>query len=115
MAASRTSRTCGCRVRSRPMSVPSRSVAGMPAVRPSRPTKECDGSRADPHVGVATPVFRDPRCARLDAGWCAMARALILAILCAFATPAVVHADDVGPQAIETYLERGRKLFDDQE
>ncbi|NVB79176.1 MAG: hypothetical protein HOV81_12315 [Kofleriaceae bacterium] len=44
-----------------------------------------------------------------------MARALILAILCALAAPAIVHADDVGPQAIETYLERGRKLFDDQE
>jgi hypothetical protein len=44
-----------------------------------------------------------------------MARALILAILCAFAAPAIVRADDVGPQALETYLERGRTLFDDQE
>jgi hypothetical protein len=40
-----------------------------------------------------------------------MARALII-LLCLAAT---VHADPVGPAAIETYLARGQKLFDDQE
>ena len=40
-----------------------------------------------------------------------MARALIIVLL-VFA--GVAHADD-GPQAIETYLARGQKLFDDQE
>jgi len=42
-----------------------------------------------------------------------MARALILVMLVVAAVPA--RADDVGPAAIETYLERGHKLFDDQE
>ena len=41
-----------------------------------------------------------------------MARAVILLLLLAFA--AVAHAD-VGPQAIETYLARGQKLYDEQE
>lgn len=42
-----------------------------------------------------------------------MARALIILLL-AFVT--VAHADTpVGPQAIETYLARGKKLFDEQE
>ncbi|HEV7557130.1 MAG TPA: hypothetical protein VGO00_16800 [Kofleriaceae bacterium] len=41
-----------------------------------------------------------------------MARALILVLL-VMVVPA--RADDVGPAAIETYLERGHKLFDDQE
>jgi hypothetical protein len=40
-----------------------------------------------------------------------MARALIILLLLATA----VHADPVGPAAIETYLARGQKLFDDQE
>ncbi len=42
-----------------------------------------------------------------------MARALILVLACLVAAPAL--ADDVGPQAIETYLERGRRLFEEQE
>lgn len=45
-----------------------------------------------------------------------MARALILALVAVVAAPSsVAFADDVGPQAIETYLERGRKLFEEQE
>jgi hypothetical protein len=40
-----------------------------------------------------------------------MARALII-LVCMAAT---AHADVVGPAAIETYLARGQKLFDDQE
>jgi hypothetical protein len=43
-----------------------------------------------------------------------MARALILAALALAATPRA-FADDVGPQTIEQYLERGRKLFEEQE
>ena len=43
-----------------------------------------------------------------------MARALIvIALVCSVSH--VAHADDAGPQAIETYLQRGQKLFDDQE
>ena len=42
-----------------------------------------------------------------------MARALILVLACLVAAPAL--ADDVGPQPIETYLERGRRLFEEQE
>src|SRR6478736_2939592 len=41
-----------------------------------------------------------------------MARALIIFALL-FCS--VARADDVGPQAIETYLERGKKLFEEQE
>lgn len=41
-----------------------------------------------------------------------MARAVIILLL-AFA--AVARADEVGPQAIETHLVRGQKLFDEQE
>lgn len=41
-----------------------------------------------------------------------MARALIIVLL---VFVGVVHAEDVGPQAIETYLERGKKLFEEQE
>jgi hypothetical protein len=45
-----------------------------------------------------------------------MARALILALACALAaSPTLALADVVGPQAIETYLDRGRQLFDEQE
>lgn len=40
-----------------------------------------------------------------------MARALVILLLMCN----VVRADDVGPQAIETYLERGKKLFEEQE
>jgi hypothetical protein len=40
-----------------------------------------------------------------------MARALVILLLMA----GVVHADVVGPAAIETYLVRGQRLFDDQE
>src|SRR5512139_482010 len=46
-----------------------------------------------------------------------MARALVIVWLwfaLLFASTAA-RADDVGPQAIETYLERGKKLFEDQE
>jgi hypothetical protein len=43
-----------------------------------------------------------------------MARALIALVVVALAATSV-RADDVGPAAIETYLERGHKLFDDQE
>lgn len=42
-----------------------------------------------------------------------MARALVIMALLLFGS--VAHADDVGPQAIETYLERGKKLFEEQE
>ena len=42
-----------------------------------------------------------------------MARALIILLLL---TSAVVHADEpVGPQAIEQYIDRGKKLFEEQE
>lgn len=41
-----------------------------------------------------------------------MARALIIWLLL---LSAVAHADDVGPQAIESYLARGQQLFDEQE
>jgi hypothetical protein len=43
-----------------------------------------------------------------------MARALVILLLLVCS---VAHAQpgDVGPQAIETYLERGKKLFDEQE
>jgi hypothetical protein len=45
-----------------------------------------------------------------------MARALIIAALaCAVAAPASVARADVGPQAIENYLARGQKLFEEQE
>jgi hypothetical protein len=42
-----------------------------------------------------------------------MARALIILAFALFALPA--RADDVGPQAIESYLARGQKLFEEQE
>ena len=42
-----------------------------------------------------------------------MARALIIVLLALVATRTA--ADPVGPAAIETYLDRGHKLFDDQE
>lgn len=41
-----------------------------------------------------------------------MARALIILLLM---FGRVAHGEDVGPQAIETYLERGKKLFEEQE
>ncbi len=41
-----------------------------------------------------------------------MARAVVILLL---VMCGVAQADDVGPQAIETYLERGKKLFDEQE
>jgi hypothetical protein len=45
-----------------------------------------------------------------------MARALILALLVSLAgSPAPARADDVGPAAIEAYLTRGQKMFDEQE
>lgn len=43
-----------------------------------------------------------------------MARALVILFLL-FGGVTVARADDVGPQDIETYLERGKKLFEDQE
>lgn len=42
-----------------------------------------------------------------------MARALIILLALVVAAPA--RADDVGPAAIEAYLARGQKLFDEQE
>jgi len=44
-----------------------------------------------------------------------MVRALILAVLVVTATAGVARADDVGPAAIEAYLQRGKKLFEEQE
>jgi hypothetical protein len=44
-----------------------------------------------------------------------MARALGIFLVGLMLAAGVVHADVVGPAAIETYLARGQKLFDDQE
>jgi hypothetical protein len=44
-----------------------------------------------------------------------MARALIVILLLLACGVAHAQPSDVGPQAIETYLERGKKLFDEQE
>ena len=44
-----------------------------------------------------------------------MARALIVAVLVLLASVAHAGGPDVGPQALETQLERGQKLFDDQD
>jgi hypothetical protein len=43
-----------------------------------------------------------------------MARTLILFAALVVASPSL-HADDAGAQQMETYLERGKKLFEDQE
>lgn len=44
-----------------------------------------------------------------------MGRALTLLLACVLALGHAVHADDSDPQAIETFLARGKKLFEDQD